>query len=617
MIDTVTGLATHFSYGAPGEPETCQPDCAGLECGPDGCGDTCPPGCGAGETCNESTGTCECAPDCTGKQCGDDGCGGDCGTCGAGETCNQATGTCDCAPDCADKQCGDDGCGGDCGTCDAGQVCSPAGACVEDTSCSHDRECPPDMVCAAGTCVAGSACSFDFECDPSTEYCHPDGGVCKQRSALCEPCTEDYECPDPAMGDMCIFYPDGDYCGQRCGVTACPAGYDCDLTSGSGTGSNPGQCRSNTGSCEGTFICHGPGDCAANQVCNPQTGQCVPMCADDIQCPGGQKCHLSGHCGPPCAQDSDCAQYGSDLICCTAPGIPSQFCDANSTGKCRPDGCALHSECLQTQGDSLGYCDKRTHTCMPGCRAADPASVNDCVSGMKCECTGGTVSCDGFDCCPDPGAGGACLCDPQHQDCSQVNVCDNGECLPIPCNERGDVNAACSRNQLCCGWPLADGYPCPAGVGDGECYTAPGGTWCSPCADEGGPCEVTGYGHGQPGACLRNFDDNLTCHLACRDDQDCPSGWQCDYNFVQGCNQQTDCEATALCDVGLVMSDGTELKMCMCQTDSDCPAESNGFQPHCVQQALCDYSQDPPDCSMGMVCKFAKVCQCLTCCTEL
>ena len=59
----------------------CQPDCAGNECGDDGCGDPCPPGCDPTESC--VSGACvPCVPDCAGKNCGPDGCGGVCGQCG-------------------------------------------------------------------------------------------------------------------------------------------------------------------------------------------------------------------------------------------------------------------------------------------------------------------------------------------------------------------------------------------------------------------------------------------------------------------------------------------------------------------------------------------------------
>lgn len=36
----------------------CEPDCTDRRCGSDGCGGSCPPGCDAGETCNEATGQC-------------------------------------------------------------------------------------------------------------------------------------------------------------------------------------------------------------------------------------------------------------------------------------------------------------------------------------------------------------------------------------------------------------------------------------------------------------------------------------------------------------------------------------------------------------------------------
>ena len=55
----------------------CEADCTGKECGPDGCGGTCEPGCGGSDTCDG--GTCiPCQPACGGKECGDDGCGGHC-----------------------------------------------------------------------------------------------------------------------------------------------------------------------------------------------------------------------------------------------------------------------------------------------------------------------------------------------------------------------------------------------------------------------------------------------------------------------------------------------------------------------------------------------------------
>lgn len=482
--------------------------------------------------------------------------------------------------------------------------------------CENDRDCPADKVCdvASGECVDGQACSADYNCDINNEYCDPDGGVCKDRALLCEACQHDYQCPDPSEGDMCLTYPSGQtYCGQACGNRGCPPGYLCDQDYGSGSGPNPYQCVSNTFVCGGGFICHGDADCAANQVCNMAAGTCVPKCIDDTSCASGLKCHYTGHCAAPCSTDADCE---GDLICCT-PG--RGFCDANSTGKCRPEGCVLHSECLLADGDSLGYCDKNTNTCMTGCRAADPQTVNDCKSGMKCTCNSGTATCDSYDCCGDPGQ--PCLCDPAIQDCSQVEVCTDGLCEEIPCHERGDVSIACARNQVCCGWPLNDGYTCAAGSSEGECYTAPVDVWCSACGSEGDACEVAGYGYGEPGICLGDGGDgNTYCHLACRDSQDCPSTWQCDYSYLRGCDTDSDCEAGATCGVFLKRFDDQgqpeELKACMCDSDAVC-GELNGFTGTCQPEQLCDQTVEPTQCQAGQVCKYAKACQCSNCCSQL
>ncbi|MFH1530580.1 MAG: hypothetical protein ABIK09_07585 [Pseudomonadota bacterium] len=124
------------------ETDPCLPDCAGKQCGEDGCGGSCG-GCMRPWACQE--GTCVCQPDCTDKDCGGDGCGGLCGECmgrnetcqggvcacaadGCGEICCNPGEVCNgdgacCVPECAGKQCGSDGCGGVCGTCGDGESC--------------------------------------------------------------------------------------------------------------------------------------------------------------------------------------------------------------------------------------------------------------------------------------------------------------------------------------------------------------------------------------------------------------------------------------------------------------------------------------------------------------
>ncbi|RME30406.1 MAG: hypothetical protein D6806_00270 [Deltaproteobacteria bacterium] len=503
---------------------------------------------------------------------------------------------------------------GEAGNEDGGQATDSGDTDSGPKPCQHDRECPPDKVCdlSTGECVAGKPCQESYHCDKGM-YCDPDGKTCKTRSQLCEPCTIDEQCPDPGMGDLCIDYPNGKFCGQHCDPAGCPPGYVCDTSAGSGHPGSHGQCRSNTGECGSAFVCHEDSDCASNRVCNKATGKCVAKC-QDIGCAAGLVCHATGHCGQACSTDADCSAFGDGLICCTGPGQPSPYCTSDSVGVCRPSGCVLHSECLITTGSSLGYCDKRTGECKTGCRHGSETAgvVSDCKSGYKCECTNGTVSCDSFDCCPDPGSAEDCVCNPEVQSCAGVSVCDDGECIKIPCYERGVV-IACAAHNLCCGFPVGDYYPCPSGVAEGDCYVADANTWCASCADEGKACDTPGVGRGAPGVCMKDQKDgNTYCHPSCNTTDDCPATWQCDYAYVQACQDQSNCEATASCEVIVRKTDDNgqvqEIKGCTCQTDADCPTDINGFRAVCEDFTICDYTVDPVDCHPGKVCKFAKAC---------
>ncbi len=114
----------------------CEPD-AGEDC--QSCDADC--NCGNGAICLED-GSC-CPLQCAGKECGPDGCGGECGDCQALSTCTDGLCICDfeacgatccpqgevchqgacCLPQCDGKECGDDGCGGTCGDCSEGFSC--------------------------------------------------------------------------------------------------------------------------------------------------------------------------------------------------------------------------------------------------------------------------------------------------------------------------------------------------------------------------------------------------------------------------------------------------------------------------------------------------------------
>jgi hypothetical protein len=146
----------------------CQPDCAGKECGPDGCGGSCGTCAGLQDACVE--GQCVCQPD---------GCGGGCGLCDDGDLCT------------------DDICDGETGVClfpdtdcDDGSVCTmddchPEAGCVykfNSLDCDDYDPCTEDDVCGEGTCTGESkSCSDGLEC--TDDLCQPDG-VCTNPLSL-------------------------------------------------------------------------------------------------------------------------------------------------------------------------------------------------------------------------------------------------------------------------------------------------------------------------------------------------------------------------------------------------------------------------------------------------
>ena len=165
----------------------CLPDCESKECGDDGCGKSCGQ-CAEGSSCEESL--CvepQCEPNCLGKQCGEDDCGGQCGECPLNHACLEHV--CVCQPDCEDRDCGSDGCGASCGKCAEGKACvtgvceclpqCPVGSCGDDGCGGSCSECSPGFACLEGACVA----SCEEDC--SQVECGF-GPVCAELCGVCE-----------------------------------------------------------------------------------------------------------------------------------------------------------------------------------------------------------------------------------------------------------------------------------------------------------------------------------------------------------------------------------------------------------------------------------------------
>ena len=405
----------------------CEPQCAGKQCGEDGCGGTCGT-CPAGSICTDED-LCEvvCQPQCNGKQCGPDGCGNTCGSCGDNEQCN-AQGQCTCVPNCWNKECGDDSCGGSCGKCGQFQTCTGSGKCAIVTPLCGDGNCmallqencdscPKDcgQCCGNGNCEpaylencnsctqdCGTCCGNNFCEEQFGESC----GSCPQDCGPCPAVCGDGECVEDA-GESCKSCPeDCGQCPSSCGDGQCDADNE-----------NCVSCGTDCGACNGDC-------CAANGTIGcqePDIQACV--CEMDPYC-----CNVQWDAICANEAEDDC---GAD--CGVEPGCGDGLCDADLGENC--------FACSQDCGQCTGDCCEGNNS--PGCQDPD---ITDCVCSKEPACCQdvwydkcavlvedfGCGECGGCipDClnkqCGDDGCGGSCGTCPPGLDCNAQGFCEPG-----------------------------------------------------------------------------------------------------------------------------------------------------------------------------------------------
>jgi hypothetical protein len=146
-----------------GGTATCDGTSCGIRCGgatPKACTDRCAAQCCTDDDCSGNdrcqSGRCVCQPQCAGRECGSNGCNGSCGTCPQNNTCSTA-GQCQCQRSCNGTSCGanSDGCGGVC-ACANGQDCV-SGQCTSIPQ-THDSCTPNSGSFGPGNCAPGHLC---------------------------------------------------------------------------------------------------------------------------------------------------------------------------------------------------------------------------------------------------------------------------------------------------------------------------------------------------------------------------------------------------------------------------------------------------------------------------
>ena len=332
----------------------CTPSCEDKECGADGCGGTCAPGCDDGLECTNDSckngkcdhatqpvyclilGTCvssgalnpedscsACSPKAAqqGWSPVEDGI-----ACGADKVCFEGA-CCDFGENCSGKDCGKDGCGGMCGVCPEGGTCNKKGICEFEV-------CEPDC--------EGLECGGDG-CEGSCGECKGDYIQCVDGTCVCVPDCEGRECGDDGCGDKCglcqgvnVICTDQGLCecaGPKCDQLCCGPSQVCtqdkacctpQCEKADGTAMECGEdgCGGVCGTCqggewvacvEGTCVCKGtlcPKACCANfETCDNDGNCCNEQCAGKEcgdngcggvcgTCPPGGMC-LAGLCPPP------------------------------------------------------------------------------------------------------------------------------------------------------------------------------------------------------------------------------------------------------------------------------------------------------------------------------
>jgi hypothetical protein len=295
--------------------------------------------------------------------------------------------------------------------CNASQVCkapSTAGAaCTADGECALGLWCDGAGVCAAPllaghACATGDACAAGLRCDGGTCQASPTvcmtstdcgsapvmscvdayGTQCQAPLALGAGCGPGYPCVAGAVCDAnftsttCVAVPGA---GAACPDRVCQAGLGCDefvtfTCQPPAAAGKPCNVGPDAVQCATGLACSNPGSMGA--TCIPVDG---PTCAEDSDCPAGERCAIAGVCRAPGALGDVCGA--------AAPCAAADVCDAarckqlGDAGAVCPDDftvCAVGLACVT--GAHVGH-----GTCQPPPTMGQACDIDArCATGLAC-----------------------------------------------------------------------------------------------------------------------------------------------------------------------------------------------------------------------------------------
>ena len=640
-----------------------------------------------------------CVTDCAGKECGPDGCGGFCGVCPADQTCQ--TGACVsaytcaeyfpcndlCAPndhactsscyallssaaldllnawdDCVLQICPDPSppeCGA---SATAGPCATQAAACLASgPGCVTNEDCQLSMVCAHGVCKAQEICGDgidnDFDGSTDVECCGDDTCDAIEDAVSCLDdcgCKTAAECDD---GEVCTDDSCAGVCQNTHNTASCEDGDAC--TTGD-------VCTA--GSCAGTDTsaadCDDQNPCT-DDTCDPVTGCTHPP--NTVTCDDGDLCTTGDVCGAgTCAgQPMDC----DDQDACTDDACVAGACvHAHNTAPCQDgDGCTENDLCAD--GACVGG---PKMTCAPANACEDPWCVGDpsglfgyCETAPK-QCYDGNVcttdTCDldsgcvfvplvgGEACTNGVGLDGVCAQllpdDPpfcfvfctQGTDCDDQNACTDDTCDPMygscvnpPNTASCDDGDACTTGDVCSvGECIGQHMICDDGnacTGDycagGVCVNEPGAVSCddsNPCTDDAcapatGECGFTPNTAScddedacttgdvcSGGACAGADTSATDCDdlNVCTDDTCDPATGCASTNNTAGCDDGNACTTGDVCAAGTCA--GVDASASDCDDTNPCTDDTCSPATGCANTPNTAACEDGDDCTTGDVC---------------
>ncbi|HVZ71980.1 MAG TPA: hypothetical protein VHJ20_06355 [Polyangia bacterium] len=548
-------------------------------------------------------------------------------------------------------------------TCDgAGSCQTPAarscfpflcGAAACQVTCTSNADCASPAVCIGGSCGlkdVGSTCADGMEC--RSGFCAQ--GVCcgSACSGVCASCSL------PGALGKCQAVPSGgndpmgrcaDQGAASCGTDGkCDGGGACRLYAAStpcAAASCPaggavltlgrvcdgaGTCKPATAQACAPYQCNGltacraactvDADCAAPNICDPQTN----LCGNKKRL--GQTCATTNDCltGSTCV-DGVCCSSAACGLCqsCAVPGFAGSCTNLASGAPALHAQCAANPPCGNTGNcNGAGACEQAGAgvACgAAGCAGSTFTPVSHCTGTGACA-TPTTSSCSPYAC----GATTCLATCTGDGDCVAPFTCQGGgaskscalKANGLACTTGGQCISGHCTDGVCCGSASCAGcQACNVGVGAsaGTCQPVAAGTAAPTtfCSDQGAAtCGTNGKCDGSGGC--QKYADGTSCAAAT-----CPAG-ATTLKKAGTCGGGTCNVPTASC--APFVCNGAAACTTSCALDTDCVAGA-----YCTAGEICqlkaaagatcggDHECATGHCTDGVCCGSASCGSCQAC----